>query len=148
MTKSCDVARAGPAEPYVVRATCSDPLGVDSSHMNIDRCTYILTMSGNTKRLRPLYAFTCVIKGGDLSTKKEPYRVSKNKGGTHSAKFIFKVIPAMRRQRDVIKVKPDLPEPTTKPTTFLARAPDRLLVERRLLSRCIKIDDSDKPILG
>lgn len=43
----------------------------------------------------------------------------------------------------MIKVEPDLPEPTAEPTAFLAGAPDGFLVERRLTSRGIKVDDAE-----
>jgi hypothetical protein len=106
-------------------------------------------MSGNRKRLRSLYAFTWERSRDFSEQRSKDYgeRKKKKKKSTDGAKFIFKIIATMRGERDVIKVEPDLPEPATEPTAFLARAPDGLLVERRLLSGCIKIGDSDKTIL-
>ena len=54
----------------------------------------------------------------------------------------------MRRQRYVIKVEPDLPEPSTDPTAFLLGATDGLFMKRRLLARGIKVDYAKKPVFG
>lgn len=47
----------------------------------------------------------------------------------------------------MIKVEPDLPEPTRKPSTFLVIAPDGLFVEGGLLSSCIEIYYSEESII-
>lgn len=44
----------------------------------------------------------------------------------------------------MIKVEPDLPEPTAEPTTFLAGPSDRFLVERRLASGGVKVGDAEQ----
>jgi hypothetical protein len=54
----------------------------------------------------------------------------------------------MRRQRYVIKVEPDLPEPSTNPATLLLGATDGLFVKRRLLAGGIKVDYTKKSVLG
>ena len=63
---------------------------------------------------------------------------------TYRAKFILEVVTSVRRQGDVIKVEPDLPEPTAEPTTFLAGASDRFFVQRRLAARGVKVDDTEQ----
>ena len=62
----------------------------------------------------------------------------------YRAKLVLEVVAPMRRQRHVIKVEPDLPEPTAEPATFLAGSSDRFLVQRRLASRCVKVDDAEQ----
>lgn len=44
----------------------------------------------------------------------------------------------------MIKVEPDLPEPTAEPTTFFAGPSDRFLVQGRLASGGVKVGDAEQ----
>lgn len=48
----------------------------------------------------------------------------------------------------MIKVEPDLPEPATEPTAFLAGSTDHFFVERWLASGGVKVDDAEDARLG
>lgn len=63
---------------------------------------------------------------------------------TYRAKFVLEVVAPVRRQRHVIKVEPNLPEPTAKPTTFLTGPSDCLFVERWLASGGVKVGDAEQ----
>jgi hypothetical protein len=67
---------------------------------------------------------------------KETYRTEVNKYSKCRWEYTY-----------MIKIKPNLPEPTRKPPTLFASAADGFFVKRRLLPRCIKIDYREQPVL-
>jgi len=60
---------------------------------------------------------------------------------TDRSESVLEIIATVRRERNMVKVEPDLPEPPAEPATLFARAADSLLMEGGLLARCIKVDN-------
>jgi hypothetical protein len=52
----------------------------------------------------------------------------------------------MRRHRYMIEVKPDLPKPSTQPTTLFFSATDSFLMKRGLFSGGVEVDDTQYSI--
>lgn len=84
----------------------------------------------------------------DLRTDMKTGRTEVTRVWTYRTKLVLEIVTSVGGQGHVVKVEPDLPEPTADPTAFLAGPTDRLLVERRLASRGVKVDDAEQARLG
>jgi hypothetical protein len=68
-------------------------------------------------------------------------------GQTYSSKFIFKIISTLGREGNMVKVKPDLPEPSAYPAALLASTANCSLMQRWLFPRGIKVDNAQEASL-